>query len=444
MMPGSASEELLELVEGLRHRLEALPAPTSAPTSAAPAGDGEVGPSQVLASAVELMGVAAEELRVTEEALHAEQEKLRRTLLAHRAEDRRRTAAWDALPLPVLVTDASGTLLEGNGEAASLLGLDADALQRAPLARYLALEDRRPVRDALSDVVHGVPTARAAVRLGPTGRPGTAVSLLGLPDVPADAAGAVRRVRWLAFPRPSAAPGSLPSGPDWLTATAALLDAGSSAADTEHLLRRIVVQVTRVIPGSDGAALSIGPPGEATAFAAHGPSARAGDGAQAAAGEGPTAEAYRTGKPCHASDLRADGRWPRLARAVARGGARDVLAVPITALDGTAAGVLTVYADAAGSLDPTAVEVSAWLAVVAGTLLRATAEHERLLGLAEQLNRALETRSLIEQARGIVMATCSVDADEALGILRRASSTSNRRMADIAREVIDTRGGAIG
>ena len=439
MVPGSASEELLELVEGLRQHLEALPTPTSA----VPAGDGEVVPSQVLASAVELMGVAAEELRVTEEALHAEQEKLRRTQHAHRAEDRRRTAVWDALPVPVLVTDVSGALLEGNGEAAALLGVDADALQRTPLARYLPLEDRRAVRDALSDVVRGVPAARAAVRLGPTGRPGTVVALLGLPDRRADDGGTVHRVRWLVFPRPSAAPEGRPSGADWLTATAALLDAGS-AADTEHLLRRIVVQVTRVIPGSDGAALAIGPPGDVTAFAAHGSLALAGDGAQAAAGEGPTAEAYRTGRPCHAADLRADGRWPRLTRAVTRGGARDVLAVPITTPDGATAGVLTVYADAAGSLARSAVELSTWLAAVAGTLLRATAEHERLLGVAEQLGRALDTRGLIEQARGIVMATCSVDADEALGILRRASSTGNRRMADIAREVIDTRGGVIG
>ena len=430
MGPRTVSEALLELVDGLRARVDAL--------DRGP----EKGPG-LLASTVEGMGLAVEELRVTEEALVAQQAELQLAQHARRSQDRWRAMLWEALPVPVLLTDAAGVLVGGNGEATVLLGVDADALRRAPLAEYLPLADRRALRDALSDVARGVPTVRVAVRLGAPGRPGHLVTLLGLPELPGDGDPA-GRVRWVALPAtPAAPPPQEDSATDWLSATATLLDAGSTARDAGHLLRRIAVQVTGVIPGSDGAVLSFGPPGEATAFAAHGIIARTGDGAQATAGEGPTFAAYRTRRPCHTADLRADPRWPRLARLADRGGAREVLAVPIAVPDGALIGVLTVYAGAAGALDRRAVELSDWLSAVVATLLRATEEREHLLTVAEQLNLALATRSLIEQARGIVMATCVVDAEAALGMLRQVSSRGNQRMVEVARQVIESKGRSI-
>lgn len=62
-----------------------------------------------------------------------------------------------------------------------------------------------------------------------------------------------------------------------------------------------------------------------------------------------------------------------------------------------------------------------------------------LRGEIEQLNRAIETRSVIGQAQGIVMARLDVDAEHALSFLKRLSSTSNRKLVDIATEIATTR-----
>jgi hypothetical protein len=342
---------------------------------------------------------------------------------------------WDTLPVPVLLTDLAGTVIGGNGDAAALLGTHVEALPRTPLTRYLPVEGRRAVRDALSDLRRGVPTSRATVRWGPSGRPGRSVTLLAMPDGPPDGAGALL-VRWVAFP---VGP-ELAAGSEWLVATATLLDAAMIGTDRDQLLHQAVVQVTQLVPGADGATVILGSPDRVTNFAASSNQAQTGAGAQAISGEGPTSESYRTGLRCHGPDLQAEKRWPRLARLSDRGGAREVLAEPIADPDGTVVGVLTLYAGAAHTFDPAALEIAGWMATMLAALLRTTGERDRLLALVGQLEQALITRGVVEQAKGVLTVVCDVDADGALAILTRISNRENLRLVDVAKRVLETRG----
>ena len=63
--------------------------------------------------------------------------------------------------------------------------------------------------------------------------------------------------------------------------------------------------------------------------------------------------------------------------------------------------------------------------------------YESSARLADQLREALASRGLIEQAKGILMANEHCGEDEAFDILRRASQRTNRKLRDIARQVVD-------
>ncbi len=61
--------------------------------------------------------------------------------------------------------------------------------------------------------------------------------------------------------------------------------------------------------------------------------------------------------------------------------------------------------------------------------------------LSENLAKAMESRAVIEQAKGILMSRLRIDADAAFGVLRERSQASNRKLRDIAADIVNTTGG---
>ncbi len=429
-LPPPSAEALADLAVDLRRRITER--------SVVNAGSIDQQPPDELATAMVAVQAAAEELHVAEEEIRTQRDQLAEARRGRRSQERWRDALWHALPVPVLLTDLSGTLREVNGHAAALLGVAPYPLARVPLVRYVPVPDRSAVRNALSDLGRGRAAAPVTVRLGATKGAPPMVTLVAVPDGPLPADDGPL-VRWVALPT-----GTVPeAGSVWLAVTAALLDptasAGADGQDINRLLLRLAVGVTQLIPGADAATITLGSPDAATHFAADGLSAGTADAGQSTAGEGPTFEAYRTGRRCHAPDLRAARQWPRLAGRADGGGPRDVLAIPIHDPDGATIGVLTGYAGAANTFDQQAVESGDWLAIIASALLRDARDRQRLNALVHQLERALASRSVIERARGVVMTRCDVDAEAALGILTTMSNTENAKMVDVARRVLESR-----
>ena len=153
--------------------------------------------------------------------------------------------------------------------------------------------------------------------------------------------------------------------------------------------------------------------------------------------EGPCLDCYRTGRPMVNLDLAtANGRWPRFAPEALAAGFRSVHALPMH-LRGAVIGALNLFNVDPGEMRQADIDVAQALADVATI---AVLQHRAALEaqvLNEQLNNALNSRIVIEQAKGIVAERRSLDMEEAFAALRNHARNHNLRLADVARRVID-------
>lgn len=152
---------------------------------------------------------------------------------------------------------------------------------------------------------------------------------------------------------------------------------------------------------------------------------------------GPCLDAMRTGEPVRVDDLDRDPRWPKLARAAGEHGVRSALGLPLAAGEGPV-GSLNLYSFTLASFQGAEPVARAFAAQATVTLANATAFHQAT-DLAYNLAIALERRDTIGQAKGILMARQGVGPDEAFDLLRRASQRSNRKLHDIAVEIVERR-----
>jgi transcriptional regulator with GAF, ATPase, and Fis domain len=153
-------------------------------------------------------------------------------------------------------------------------------------------------------------------------------------------------------------------------------------------------------------------------------------------GEGPCLDALTQRTIFYADDLHDDARWPRFGPQAAARGMRSLLAVPLSA--NSMLGALNLYAhypSAFGVLDRARAVLLAALAAVAFTSARSHEDDDRR---SANLHAALTTREMIGQAQGILMERERVTADQAFGILRRASQHLNIKLREVAQGLVET------
>ena len=152
-------------------------------------------------------------------------------------------------------------------------------------------------------------------------------------------------------------------------------------------------------------------------------------------GEGPCIDAFLDDAPVLAPDLGADPRWPSVGPLAARHGVRAVLGVPIDLRDGPM-GTLNVYAAQPRGWDDSEVAaIQAYTRVIA-SLLRSAVQAHVSGRAATQLQQALDSRSLIEQAKGVLMERRGLDQQAAFELLRSRARSTRRRLQDVARETV--------
>lgn len=153
--------------------------------------------------------------------------------------------------------------------------------------------------------------------------------------------------------------------------------------------------------------------------------------------EGPCPEAYQTGLAVECGDLReAIERWPKFAPEALDAGFRSVHALPMR-LRNDVIGALNLIRSVPGPLPLADLDAAQALANVAtiGILHHRAAEESRLL--SEQLQHALSSRVVIEQATGVIAQRLNLEMDEAFNRLRRYSRDNNRRLIDTANGIVD-------
>jgi transcriptional regulator with GAF, ATPase, and Fis domain len=153
--------------------------------------------------------------------------------------------------------------------------------------------------------------------------------------------------------------------------------------------------------------------------------------------EGPCFDAFRS--QCA---VRADtgeeiaSRWPRFARYARDGGFVSVSAVPLR-LRGQAVGALNLFSTQEGALGEDDLGIVQAMADVATIgILQERLIHDQTI-LTSQLETALQSRVIIEQAKGIVAERSHVDVDTAFSHIRRFARNTNHRLSDVARAIVD-------
>jgi len=153
--------------------------------------------------------------------------------------------------------------------------------------------------------------------------------------------------------------------------------------------------------------------------------------------QGPCLDCFRAGRPVAAADLAAEAqRWPRFAAAAQQAGFAAVQALPMRLRD-QVIGALNLFRAVPGAFDPADIRIGQALADVATISLL----HERSMRLSgalnEQLQAALNSRVVIEQAKGKLAERLGLDMDQAFNLLRRQARSRNVRLSDLAQGVID-------
>lgn len=152
--------------------------------------------------------------------------------------------------------------------------------------------------------------------------------------------------------------------------------------------------------------------------------------------QGPCVDCFRTGQPVSVTDLPTAGRWPRFTAAAAEVGFVAVHALPMR-LREEVIGALNLFDTVRGTLDSGTLRIGQALADVATIgLLQQRAIHRRDV-LTEQLQTALNSRILIEQAKGVLAERLHVDLADAFTMLRGSARSHNRRLSDLAQAVVD-------
>jgi GAF domain-containing protein len=153
--------------------------------------------------------------------------------------------------------------------------------------------------------------------------------------------------------------------------------------------------------------------------------------------EGPCLDCYRTGQAIVNHDLEAAReRWPRFTTEASDAGFRMVHALPMR-LRGTVLGALNLFHIEPSHMSHADLDAAQALADVATiALLQHRAAREAQV-LNEQLNDALNSRIIIEQAKGMLAERRGLDIENAFKVLRHHARNHNERLADVARSVVD-------
>jgi len=159
------------------------------------------------------------------------------------------------------------------------------------------------------------------------------------------------------------------------------------------------------------------------------------DGIEQNLGEGPFAEALRTGVPVLLADVSAQQDWPEYCRSLASAGCRSSLGVPLR-LGEDAAAALVFFAPATGLFTEETIADASLFADMGSRALSLAIRIATADLLAENLRAALDGRTAIDVACGVIMAQNHCSQDEAFEMLRKASSTRNQKLHALAEEVI--------
>ena len=204
----------------------------------------------------------------------------------------------------------------------------------------------------------------------------------------------------------------------------------------DAMLQRIAELAKELIPGVEDASVTLIANDKPSTAACTGRLALDLDESQYGRGYGPCLEAAVGEEIREITDAREETRWPDYARTAVEHGSLSSLSVPLPVREGIHGG-LNLYAVEADRFDDDARHISRAFASYAAVAVHNMHLYESTRDQAQHLDAAMQTRAVIEQAKGILMSQRRCDAEEAFALLAAASQRSNRKLRDIARAIVD-------
>jgi GAF domain-containing protein len=206
--------------------------------------------------------------------------------------------------------------------------------------------------------------------------------------------------------------------------------------DVIELLTLLTDRCVEVLDVGAAGLMLVGPDGELRVMASSSEAMRVLELFELQAQEGPCLDCHRTGQPVSYPNLSApDNRWPRFATEALAAGFHSVQALPMR-LRGAVVGALNLFHIEPGVMSPADIAVAQALADVATIAILQHRAVQEAQVLNEQLNMALNTRVVIEQAKGMVAERLQLDMETSFLALRNHARNHNLRLADVAQDVI--------
>jgi GAF domain-containing protein len=215
----------------------------------------------------------------------------------------------------------------------------------------------------------------------------------------------------------------------------------AGAYGLKELLARVATYAARAIPGADGAGVTLLRLGRTDnrveAIAASAPFVEKIVAIQYdVVNEGPCITAARERRTVRSGSLAGEKMWPRFGPRVGRLGVHSVLSLPLLLPD-QLVGAINVYAHAKDVFDDHAAEIGELFAAPAAVAIHNAQALAQALTLATQLQNALSSRPVIDQAVGIIRARSGITTDEAFARLRAISQAENIKLNAVAQQVVD-------
>jgi GAF domain-containing protein len=207
----------------------------------------------------------------------------------------------------------------------------------------------------------------------------------------------------------------------------------------DSLLQTVADLAKTVMPGNPEASVTLLVKDRPSTVVSTGQFAVDLDETQYERGHGPCLHAARTGELTEISDTRTDSRWRDYCRRAAEAGNLSSLSVPLAIdEDEQVSGALNLYAREPHTFDEdsrsAAQAFGPYAAVATGNMYA----YQNARDMADNLQTALESRAVIDQAKGILIERHKLTPDQAFQLLVRVSMNVNRKVRDVADQLVRT------
>jgi len=207
----------------------------------------------------------------------------------------------------------------------------------------------------------------------------------------------------------------------------------------EEVLTEITAIAARGIPGAEATSITLLRGEKAFTAAHHGEMALAADELQYEHGYGPCMDAGRGGVTLRIDDMRTEERWPDyVAHLLGTSPVLSSLSVPLP-YQGSSIGALNNYSTQPHAFaSPESLSAALDVAEAVAVAVANADAHAQLFDQARNMRLAMESRSVIEQAKGVLMSQRHLTAEQAFEMLREASQRYNRKLRDIALGIVES------